>query len=117
MIENLPFEQCFVKYISRWKYDDSVVYADPPYVLSTRKGKYYKHEMSDEQHEQFINLVLKHSNNAKYIISGYDNDIYKTLERNGFNKYTFKTKISACRGMDALCKQQDQFRKNRMFMV
>jgi site-specific DNA-adenine methylase len=53
----------------------TLIYCDPPYVLSTRKGReYYEHEMSDDHH---LNLLLA----VKYfqcpvMISGYPSLLY-----------------------------------------
>lgn len=37
---------------------NSVVYCDPPYMLSTRRGRrYYEHELTDDQHEELLSIV------------------------------------------------------------
>lgn len=69
------------------KYDDNDVffYLDPPYVQSTRRSNQkYMIEMSDEDHERMINLILK--SKAKIMLSGYDNEIYNNLVENGWNR-------------------------------
>jgi hypothetical protein len=54
---------------------DAVVYCDPPYVLSTRKGRvYYEHEMSDLQHRRM--LALLQALPCRVMLSGYPNAIY-----------------------------------------
>ena len=89
-IEHCDFRRCFDLYVKKWNKNnlDYLVYLDPPYVLSTRTGKLYNHEFSDNDHKDMIDLILKY-NKGKYIVSGYDNDIYKELENNGFKKYCF----------------------------
>jgi DNA adenine methylase len=56
-------------------------YIDPPYVKSTRyKGdnaKSYRFEMSDFDHEQLLDVVLKLK--GCVVISGYENEIYSKL--------------------------------------
>lgn len=69
------------------KYDDNDVffYLDPPYVQSTRRSNQkYMIEMSDEDHERMINLILK--SKAKIMLSGYDNEIYNKLVENEWNR-------------------------------
>ena len=52
-----------------------LIYSDPPYLHSTRKGgRLYEHEMTDEQHEAWLQ-TLKRSN-CSVIISGYKSDLY-----------------------------------------
>ncbi len=65
--------------------EEGFYYLDPPYVLSTRKKKYYKHEMSDEDHERLVDWLLTKAK-VKVMLSGYDNEIYKKLEENGWKK-------------------------------
>ena len=68
------------------KYDgeDVVFYLDPPYVLGTRSGSegIYAYEMSNEEHEELVDICLKLR--GKVILSGYQNEIYKKLEENGW---------------------------------
>lgn len=78
-IENLPA----VEVIRRYNTKDVFIYADPPYLLGTRKGYLYKHEMTDEQHTELLDTLLKHP--GKVLISGYDNELYNTMLP-GWNK-------------------------------
>jgi len=68
------------------KYDgeDVVVYLDPPYVLDTRSNSegIYAYEMSNEEHEELVDICLKLK--SKVILSGYQNEIYRRLEENGW---------------------------------
>jgi DNA adenine methylase len=69
-------------------FDDPFFYLDPPYLKSTRKSKadIYEHEWSDQDHIDFLNMVVKVD--AKIMISCYDNFIYD-LYLDGWNKYSF----------------------------
>lgn len=69
-IENLPA----VDLIQRFNYSNVLIYADPPYVLSTRHGKQYRCEMDDRAHEELLDMLLAHK--GPVLISGYDNDLY-----------------------------------------
>ncbi len=54
---------------------DQVLYADPPYVLSTRGGrKYYEHELTDAEHLALLRALL--ASRCKVILSGYESPLY-----------------------------------------
>jgi len=72
-IENQPA----IRLIQRHKQQNVFIYADPPYVISTRSGRIYAHEMTDADHVELLELLLQHTGPA--MISGYDNEIYNNL--------------------------------------
>lgn len=54
---------------------DEFIYADPPYLLSTRGGRrYYAHELEDPGHARLLAAAVKIP--AKMMISGYDSPMY-----------------------------------------
>ncbi len=54
---------------------ETVVYADPPYVLSTRGGRrYYDHELEDADHLILLRALL--ASRCKVILSGYASPLY-----------------------------------------
>lgn len=60
---------------------DAVVYCDPPYLLSTRQGRfYYDHEMSDDQHA--LLLTLLQGLRCCVLLSGYPSDLYSSALQN-----------------------------------
>nr|DAL76821.1 MAG TPA: DNA adenine methylase [Bacteriophage sp.] len=69
-IENRPA----LEVIERFNYSNVFMYIDPPYVLGTRTGKQYKHEMTDADHEELLKLLLQ--SKAKIMLSGYESDMY-----------------------------------------
>lgn len=70
-IENRPA----VELIRRFNYPNVLIYADPPYLLSTRqRRKQYRHEMTDDDHMELLEAIKAHRGPA--IISGYDSDLY-----------------------------------------
>lgn len=71
-IENRPA----VDVIQRFNYPNVLVYADPPYVLSTRSGKQYQNEMDDKAHNDLLDVLLAHKGTV--ILSGYENDLYNS---------------------------------------
>ena len=57
---------------------DALIYADPPYVLSTRGGRrYYDHEMSDAQHTALLTLLQ--AMKCRVMISGYPSLLYSKM--------------------------------------
>ena len=72
-IENRPAVDC----IQRYNRNNVFIYADPPYVISTRSSRIYKHEMEDQDHIELLQLLLQHSGLA--MISGYESEIYKNI--------------------------------------
>jgi len=67
-----------------------VVYCDPPYYPKARKReRVYKYDLGEHDHIRFLNLVTQL--NARIIISGYDNDIYRR-HLNDWHVYTYSCK-------------------------
>ena len=83
-IENRPA----VEVIERFNYSNVFMYIDPPYVLGTRTGKQYKHEMSDSDHEELLKLLLQ--SKAKIMLSGYESEMYNDY-LNGWEKKQFSS--------------------------
>ena len=81
-IENRPA----LEVIERFGYENVFMYLDPPYVLGTRAGRQYKHEMTDTDHEELLKLILKSP--AKIMISGYESELYNDYLR-GWEKRQF----------------------------
>ena len=76
--------------LEKYSADNVFFYLDPPYVHSTRTSSTnYEKEMTDEEHIKMIDKIL--SSKGKFLISGYENDLYKKLEDNGFHKELFKS--------------------------
>jgi DNA adenine methylase len=69
-IENRPA----VDLIERYRYPQVLIYADPPYVLSTRKGRMYANEMADQDHIELIEALERHP--GPVLLSGYACDVY-----------------------------------------
>lgn len=57
---------------------ETLFYLDPPYVFSTRTtSKAYSHEMADEKHREFAELL--HDLKGFVVLSGYPSAIYAEL--------------------------------------
>lgn len=84
-VENIDFEDCIKKYDR----SSTLFYLDPPYVTDTRKQKKsYKYEMTATDHKRLVDILLQVK--GKVILSGYENDIYNTLEEAGWHKILLK---------------------------
>ena len=69
-----------IELIWRFNRSDVLIYCDPPYILSTRSGKQYRHELDDDGHARLLDVLLDHK--GPVIISGYENELYeKKLQR------------------------------------
>lgn len=61
--------------IERYRTADTLIYADPPYVLSTRSHKkIYKHEMTDAEHLTMLDALDAHP--GPVVLSGYHCALY-----------------------------------------
>ena len=72
-IENLEAR----KLVQRFNYPNVFIYADPPYMAGTRNGKSYRYEMSDQDHQEFLEALIQHK--GPEMISGYDNPMYNEI--------------------------------------
>ncbi len=87
-IENRPAVDC----IKRYARENVFIYADPPYVLSTRSKRIYACEMKDADHVELLQLLIKHP--GPVMISGYANDIYTSI----LSGWKTLTKSAHCEG-------------------
>lgn len=53
---------------------DTLLYVDPPYMLSTRSRKYYSHEMTDGDHAELLEALDRHT--GMVVLSGYAHALY-----------------------------------------
>lgn len=81
-IENRPA----LEVIKRFNHSGVFMYIDPPYLLGTRTGKQYAHEMKDSDHEELLEELLQ--SKAKIMISGYESDMYNEYLKD-WNKKSF----------------------------
>ena len=75
-IENRPA----MELIRRFNFPNVLIYADPPYILRTRHGKQYRHEMSDRDHADLLEALKAHR--GPVLLSGYDSDLYRDILKN-----------------------------------
>lgn len=70
-IENRPA----LELIRAFNHPNVLIYCDPPYVLSTRGRKQYRHEMTDDDHRELLKELCK--SRAMVMLSGYDCELYE----------------------------------------
>ena len=80
-----------VDVIRKFNYDNVLIYADPPYLLDTRGGKQYRHEMTEQDHVELLDVLLQHK--GPVILSGYPHELYdrtlvgwSRIERKSYNQ-------------------------------
>lgn len=54
-----------------------LIYADPPYLPSTRSSKHYEHEYIESDHRDMLEVLKSHP--GPVILSGYDSDLYRDI--------------------------------------
>lgn len=75
----------------RWNTEDFLWYCDPPYVLETRVGEYYAHEMSLEDHQRMVQFFLTEAK-AMIMLAGYAHAVYEPLEEAGWRRVELQTR-------------------------
>lgn len=88
-IDNRPAAEL----IPRFNYENVLIYCDPPYMLHTRHGKQYRHEMDAGDHEELLALLLKHR--GPVVISGYETELYDNMLA-GWNRYETTAYSQVC---------------------
>lgn len=84
-IEDLDFRDI----IKAYDHPGAFFYLDPPYIKGTRRvPNVYKHEMTDEDHEEMVELLL--GLKGKAILSGYAHPIYGPLECACWRRYDYE---------------------------
>jgi DNA adenine methylase len=83
-LAGVSVEQCdAAELVARLATPDAVIYADPPYVHSTRRresvgsGGDYRHEMTDTDHRRLAEVLR--STPATVVLSGYPSGLYDHL--------------------------------------
>ena len=74
--------------IRKFNHDNVLIYADPPYLLQTRGGKQYRHEMTEQDHVLLLDALKQHKGSV--ILSGYPSEMYDR-ELAGWNRIAKKS--------------------------
>lgn len=75
--------------LDRYDAPETLFYCDPPYIQSTRSSGEYKHEMIEDDHRDFVNLLLGLQGMA--VVSGYAHPVYAPLDDAGWARRDFET--------------------------
>lgn len=86
-----------LRIIQQYDSSETLFFIDPPYLCSTRDSgtKAYKHDLTDDQHAQLLELIL--SLKGKVILSGYQSDLYEQKLK-GWRKLTKPTQACGANG-------------------
>ena len=69
-IEHMPATDL----IRRFRRPEVLIYADPPYLRSTRSDWQYHQELDEDGHVELLRTLIDHP--GPVILSGYDNELY-----------------------------------------
>lgn len=84
-----------VKLIKKYDKPSAFFYLDPPYHHSARRSTArYNVDMSDEQQEDLVKLLLK-TENARILLSGYRCKLYDRLTDSGWHRVDFVVKTQS----------------------
>lgn len=72
--------------IRRYKYPEVLIYADPPYLLSTRSNRIYANEMTEADHIELLDELDMHP--GPVLLSGYPSAMYDERLRHWSRKST-----------------------------
>jgi len=94
LIENRPA----IDVLQQHDTPETLHFVDPPYMHETRELRSrsgYRHELSDDDHEDLLQAVLELE--GFVVLCGYDSDLYNTW-LDGWEKHSTDARISAGRG-------------------
>lgn len=102
----------FRRIIPRYDTPETLFYCDPPYIPETRKGGCYPQEMTTEDHEELVGLLLGIQGRA--VLSGYAHTLYEPLIEAGWARHDFevvcnaagRTRASGLQGVGNVLAQQ-----------
>ncbi len=63
-----------LRLIPRMDAAHTLFYIDPPYVPDSRSGKYYRHEMTEDDHRRLAEVL--HACKGMVVLSGYASELY-----------------------------------------
>lgn len=96
-IENRPAFELIKSYNA----SDCLIYADPPYLGSTRTRRMYSCEMMREsEHIDLLKVLLLH--NGPVVLSGYDNNLYNEYLKGWRKEHKITTSNNATSRIECL---------------
>jgi len=70
-----------------------LAYCDPPYVLGARRSGGYEHELSDRDHTELVDRLLRYD--GAVVLSGYRTPLYAPLDAAGWDAVEIDVACSA----------------------
>jgi len=89
LIHNVDYKEMFSAYDG----EDTLFYLDPPYPRETRRDGWYYFEMTKEEQEEMVEAARKLQ--GMVVLSGYPNDTYKELKKDGWQLVSFDRSCNA----------------------
>ena len=80
-----------IKLIEKWDIENTFIYSDSPYANETRSAGRYKHDLTDDDQDNYLKTLLD-IKLAKVLISGYNCDRYSILDKSGWNRVDMEIK-------------------------
>ena len=108
-IENKPAAEV----ISRFNFPNVLIYADPPYLLGTRHGKQYRHEMTDADHRDLLDALKAHR--GPVLLSGYESQMYNDALRGWYRDTTSAIAQTATKRKEVLWMNYEPVVQETMF--
>lgn len=101
--------------IRRFHSSSVLIYADPPYVISSRSGgrKQYRCEMTDEDHLALLEVLNAHP--GPVLLSGYDSPLYNRLLPGWHRETLYTTDQLSRRREESLWMNFDPAGQTRLF--
>lgn len=78
-----------LRVIERYDTPETLFFLDPPYPLATRGRRYYRHEMTDDDHRGLIKRIANVQ--GAVLLCTYPNAIYDELANHGWTQKTWET--------------------------
>lgn len=79
--------------LRRYQGPGYLAYCDPPYVMSTRRGGRYACELTDQDHQELVDILLRYD--GAVILSGYRSALYEPLAAAGWRRLDIEVTCSA----------------------
>ena len=108
-IENKPAAEV----ISRFNFPNVLIYADPPYLLGTRHGKQYRHEMTDAEHRDLLDALKAHR--GPVLLSGYESQMYDEALRDWYRDSTTAIAQTATKRKEVLWMNYEPLQQQSLF--
>ena len=79
--------------MSRYDSPSTLFFVDPPYIPETRVSGRYRYELTHNDHREIVARLLAFR--GMIVLSGYNHETYKPLERAGWKRIDYKMRTNA----------------------